>query len=254
MKTSIKHLENQPPTCYNFNMSIFIPLGIVILAMLIVASLQLVPGVFALFYHYALGKYSKKRASILSLYFILGTETIAACLFLSCFYLTYVFFFGFARPETSFFAYFMAGILIALAIMSFFFYFRRGSGTKLFISRNTARALDLNAKNVKTRSDAFLLGALAGTYELIFTLPLYLLTSIEIMEMNAEYFSSNILTILYIIVPTIPLFFIRWRYQTGHNLADVMKSRTRDKIFTRFILAFSFFILAILIICFRIGV
>lgn len=233
-------------------MSFFIPLGIVILAMLIMGSLQLVPGVFALFYHYSLGKYSKKQASILSLYFILGAEVVAACLFLSCFYLAYVFFFGFARPETSFFAYFIAGILIALGIMSLCFYFRRGSGTRLFIPRKTAVALDYSARTAKTRSDAFMLGALSGTYELVFTLPLYILTAVEIMEMNVDYFPSNLLTIVYILVPTIPLFFIRWRFQTGHNLADIMKSRTRDKTFTRFILAFSFFTIAILIICFRI--
>ena len=98
-----------------------------------------------------------------------------------------------------------------------------------------------------------MLGALAGTYELAFTIPLYILTSVEIMEMNVEYFPSNLLTILYIVVPTLPLFFIRWRYQSGHNLADIMKSRTHDKNFTRFILGFSYLVIAILIICFRIN-
>ena len=210
MKANILHLENQPPTCYNLNMGIITPIGIVILAMVIMASLQLVPGIFALFYHYALGKFSKKQASILSLYFILGAEVIAACLFLSSFYLTYVFFFGFAKAEVNYLALIIAGILIALAFFSFFFYYRKGSGTRLFIPYKYARAIDQSAKTAKTRSDAFMLGAVSGTYELIFTLPLYLLTAIEIMEMNINYHFNNILTVLYIIAPIIPLLFIRW--------------------------------------------
>ena len=67
-------------------MSVFVSVGIVILAMLIMAFLQLSSGVFSLFYHYASGKYSKSRASDMTLFFILGTETAAACLFF-CSYL-----------------------------------------------------------------------------------------------------------------------------------------------------------------------
>lgn len=226
-------------------------LGIVILSMLIMASLQLVPGIFALFYHYALGKFSKKQASLLSLYFILGTEVIATCLFVACYYLTYVLYLGSSHPESNPLLWILAGIFIALATISFFCYFRPGTGTKLFIPHKFSQALNHNAKTVKTRSDAFLLGALAGTCEFVFTLPLYLLTAIEIMKMNAEYYSSHLLTILYILTPTISLFFIRWRYQLGYNLADIQRSRVRDKFFTRFILAISYLIIAILIICFR---
>lgn len=244
-------LELQPPTCYNRSMSIFISLGIVILAMLIMASLQLAPGIFALFYHYALGKYSKAKASYLSLFFILGNEVVNTCLYLSIFYLTCIFFFDNLHPETSVLFWAIAGILIVLGIVSFFFYYRRGSGTKLFIPRKYAAALDQSAKIAKTRSDAFMLGAIASTCELVFTLPLYLVTCVEIMKMGSSGFSSNLLTIIYILTPVIPLFIIRWKFQTGHNLAQIQKSRAKDKIFTRFILFFSYIIIAILIICFR---
>ena len=216
------------------------------------ASLQLQPGVFALFYHYASGKYSKARTSDITLFFILGAETAAACLFLCSYYLANLFFFYQFRPETSFFAWIIAGILIALAFMSFVCYFRVGSGTRLFISRKCAHNLDAHAKSAQSRSDAFILGALSGVCELPFTLPLYLITSIEIMEMTVEFFPSNLLTLLYIIVPAIPLFVIRWRFQTGHNLADIQRSRVKDKIFTRIILSFSYVAITILFIYFRI--
>ena len=232
-------------------MSIFISLGIVILSMLIMAFLQLTPGVFTLLYHYALGNFSKRKASYLSLFFILGVEVITTCLYLSIFYLTCIFFFDNLHPETSILFWALAGILIALGIISFFFYFRKGTGTKLFIPRKYAKALDYSASTVKTRSDAFMLGAITGTYELIFTLPLYLVTCVEIMKMGVVGFSSNLLTIIYILIPVIPLFFIRWQFQSGFNLADIERSRIKDKTFTRFLLALCYIMIAILIICFR---
>lgn len=245
-------LENQPPTCYNLSMSFFTSLGIVILAMLIMASLQFQSGVFTLFYHHALGKYSKNKASDLTLFFILGAETAAACLFLSSFYVSNLFFLYHFRPEASFFAWVMVGILLALSIMSLFCYYRPGNGTKLFIPRRCVRNVNRHIQSAKSRSDAFTLGALSSICELPFTLPLYIITSAEIMEMTVEFHSSHLLTILYIIIPTIPLFIIRWRFQIGQNLADIQKSRVKDKNFTRIILSFSYLAIAILFIYFRI--
>lgn len=233
-------------------MSVFVSVGIVILAMLIMIFLQLTSGVFALFCHYAAGKYSKKRASIMEIFFILGAETIAACLFLCCYYFSYILFFGNSRPETGIFAWIAVGMLVVLAVCSLSFYYRKGRGSRLFIPRKVAHSLNRYAKKAKTRSDAFALGALAGTYELPFTLPLYLITAVEIMEMNAEYFSSNILTVLYILTPTVPLLVVRWTMKAQHNLADIMKSRVKDKNYIRFLLAFSYLTIAILIISFRI--
>ena len=156
-------LELQPPLCYNFSMSVFASLGIVILSMLIMASLQIVPGIFALSYHYALGKYSRKKASALGLFFILGAEVISACLFLSSYYLVYVFFLGQAHPKESYLTWLVAGIFIALAFSCFFYYYRKNS-TTTFLSRNYAKALRLHAKKIRKPSDAFTLGALSNTW------------------------------------------------------------------------------------------
>ena len=59
-------------------MSFFISVIILVLAMLIQVSMQLTPGTFALFYHYALGKNSRTKADNLSLYFTLGVITFMA--------------------------------------------------------------------------------------------------------------------------------------------------------------------------------
>jgi len=234
-------------------MSVFSSVGIIIIAMLIMASLQLVPGVFALFHHYTSGKYSKKRTSRLSLFFILGAEVISACLFLFSYYIAYFFFLDKPRPEHSVFAWFGIGVLIALSIASFFFYFRRGKGTQLFIARSFAKALDESAKSAKTRSDAFTLGAVSSTCEILFTLPLYIITAIEIIELSSENFTSDILTIIYILTSAIPLFITYYLFHSGRNLADIERTRVKDKTFTRLLIGFSYLIIAILIIHFKIN-
>ena len=127
-------------------MNIFTSLSILVFSMLIIASMKLTSSIFALFYHYASGKYTKARTSDLTMFFLLGAETVAACLFLCSYYIANLCFFYQFRPETSFLAWMIAGILIALAATSFTCYFRPGPGTKLFISRKCAKDLDTHTR------------------------------------------------------------------------------------------------------------
>ncbi|MBR3052368.1 hypothetical protein IKG60_01965 [Candidatus Saccharibacteria bacterium] len=236
-------------------MSVFISVGIVILAMLIMASLQLVPGIFALFYHYASGKYSEQAASRLALFYILGVEIIAAFLFIAAFYVSYILFINDLDPHNNILTWIFVGVLIALAFASFCLYYRHPhskTSSELFIPRKFAISLDACARKAKSPSDAFALGALSNIPELVFTLPLYIITATEIMYMHTEYLADNFLTILYIVVSSIPLFIVYYSFRSGHTLADVMRSRNRDKTFHRLCLSFSYLTIAILIICFRI--
>ncbi len=226
-------------------MSVFISVGILILAMLIMAFLQLIPGVFALFSHYALGKFSKAKAYDLMLFFIIGVETINVCLFLSIYYLTYVFNFGDFDVFHSCFTWIIVGVMTGLSFASLFFYFRNDKGTKLFISRKYASALNYSSKNIKSRSDAFSLGAVSGTYELLFTIPLYIIVSLIITRFIPSY--AGITAFIFIIMPLISLFCIYACYRTRHNLADIIKSRRENKNFIRFLLCFSYLLIAILI-------
>ena len=233
-------------------MSFFISLGITVLAMVVIMFLQLRPGVFMLFSHYTRGKFSRARASDLSIFFILGAEAASACIFLCSYYLTNLFFLYSFRPETSFFAWVAVGVLIALAIASIFCYFRPGPGTRLFISRASARALDTHARGAKSRSDAFILGAMSGMCELVFALPLYIIASVELIELSVSPTPTYLLMLLFIIAPILPLFVIRWRFASRHNLAELQRSRVRSKSFIRILLPICYLTIAILIIYFRI--
>ena len=232
-------------------MSILIAIGTIILSVLIMSFLSLVPGTFALFSHYSYGRFSKKRATDLSFFFIMGTEIMASCIFFSTFIMVAVFIADTPNVDTSAMTWIFASILIILSISSLLFYFRPGKGTELFISRKFARTIDHHAKTVKTPSDAFVLGALCGTPELLFTVPLFIVTSTEILQLSTTHPMSTLLTLIYIVVPIVPLFIHRWQFLHDQNLAEIQRSRENNKMFTRIILCVSYLIIAILLIQFR---
>ena len=229
-------------------MSVFTSLGIILLAMLIQGFLQTSPGIFTIFYHHALGKTNAKKADDQSLSFILGVEIAIAIFFLIIYFIITYF-----ASENNFlknpiFLYIMTGIFAAEAIFTFFFYFRPGkknkSTTRLFIPRPLAKNFTYHAEHVKNRTDTILLGFLSTTLELIFTLPLFIILTTEILNLSPRF--NFIFIIAYIIVATIPLFTVRTLYRTGHNLAEIERLRVKKKLLFRFIISLSFLAIAAL--------
>ncbi len=233
-------------------MSVLVSVGIILLAVLIMSFLTLSSGAYALFCHYAYGRFSRKRASEYTFLFILGTEITSSCIFLSTYTLVAVVIADLSHLGIDIITWFLTGIMFALSIVSLFFYYHRGEGTRLFIPRKIANSINYHAKTAKARSDAFVLGALCSTPELIFTLPLFVITSGEILQLSISHPSNSLLTIIYIVVPIIPLLITRWLYHKKHNLAVIQRSRVHNKNFTKFILCTSYLLIAILLICFRI--
>ena len=229
-------------------MSVLTSVGILLLSMLILVFLQLVPGIFLLFSHFTRGKYSRSRANDLTVFFILGVEIATALVLLSVYAILC------CSPAVAFiidsdiFAWTMAGILLALSLISFAFYFRPGRGTKLFISRRMATGIKNKISITKTRSDAFVLGFVSIVPELIFTLPLFLISIIEIMRLDINCPERASIIILFAIMTIFPLLLIHGFSSQNHNLADFVKFRFKNKSFFRFCLSFSYFLLATLII------
>ena len=227
-------------------MSIFIPVAILFVAMLIQALMQLTPGVFTLFYHYALGKNSANKADDLSLHFILGTITFIVIIWLLIYASIFTIFYDKVEPYPAFLPWLMAGIFLAESIASLFFYYRKGKFTTLFIPRSIAKNLDSHAQKIKTRSDAFILGFFSGIPELIFTIPLYIISAIELMRFNFPL--RPIFVIIYIIISIIPLFIIRTLYRHDHTLAKIEHTRIRAKLFIRIFFCISFLLLALAVV------
>ncbi len=238
----------QPFPCYNKSMSVLTSLGIVILIMLIMAFLQLVPGVFSLLLHYSFGRFSKIKASDLATFFILGVEVFIVFILLVIYILlsnTPVLLWLTDSPV----AYWItAGIVAALGLSIAIFYFRPSSQTELFISRRLAETLSHRAKTIKTRSDAFTLGFISSMPELIFTIPLYIITAVEIMRIG-EYSSSRAgLILLFAFAAILPLLIAHCRRSTGYTLADSLRFRADSQNFFRFCLGILYLLVAILIL------
>ena len=222
-------------------MSDFISVIILVLAMLISASMQLVPSTFSIFYHYALGKTSFKKADDRSLSFITGVELFIGLtwflvyiilLLLCC--QTDILYHGLLFWAIS-------GILVAESILILFFYF--GHGTTLFISRRTATALSTSSRKAKSRQDGIVLGFCSGLPELIFTLPLYIISAIILLSTST--IPRAPIVILYIIFSVLPLFVTQIYFRTGHNLAGLLRLRLHLKPYLRIIISLAYFLLAI---------
>ena len=212
--------------------------------MLILMSLQLIPGIFALVSHYAFGKYSNKKASDLALFFIIGVE-IAFAITMLLIYLILTAIYS-TIYNIDILIWIICGILVALGIITFFFYYRKGDGSKLFIPRSFAKNIDLRARSVKTRSDAFVMGVLAPFPELIFTLPLYIIATICIMEVGETAIIRAGLVSLFVFFTIIPNL-LYYLISSHHNLATYIKFRFKNKTFFRIFISILYFILAIFI-------
>ena len=215
--------------------------------MLIQGFLQTAPGVFSIFYHHALGKTTAKKADDQALSFILGTEISTAVFFLIT-YFVITFFIAENNFLNSTFLWVMSGIFAALGVFAFFCYFRLGkknkNTTKLFLTRHAAESFLYHATHNKNRTDTILLGFLATTAELIFTLPLFIISSVEILNLSPRF--NFIFIIVYIVVATIPLFTTRMMFRTNHNLAEIQKIRIKQKLLFRIIISVSYITIAVL--------
>ena len=229
-------------------MSVLTSLGILIFSALILAFLQFIPGVFSLFSHFMSGKFSKVKASDLTIFFILGVETAVTLILLSLFFILSSSSVIISAITSDIFAWIITGILIALCIVFLCCYYRKSSGTELFISRRLAHNYKHRIKTTKTRSDAFVLGLTAILPELVFTLPLYILSTAQIIQFDISSLSRSGLIILLAIITILPLLIIHILSVTHHNLADFIKFRIRHKQFFRFTIALFYLLLAIIVL------
>lgn len=223
-------------------MNIFASLGIVLLAMLIQCFFQLSPSIFTIFYHHTLGKSSAKKADGLSLYYILGSEVFIFVFFLLIYLFVSYIFASFGSTLNTILPWVFAGIFIALSLISVSIYFRKGSGTALFISRRLAKKIFQNTKKINTSSDAFILGFTSAIPELIFSVPLFIAMSFALLTVSQPLRVTLIFS--YVIVSIIPLFVYYSLFHSGHNLAEIERRRIKNKTFCRFTISLGFIILA----------
>ncbi|MBQ3436337.1 hypothetical protein IJG26_00015 [Candidatus Saccharibacteria bacterium] len=232
-------------------MNIFTSLGIAILIMFILAFLQFIPSIFLLFEHYTYGQNSRTKAAKLSFFFIAGVYFATALLYLLIYFIiassSMI-----AYLDRSVYAWIFSGIFIAYCFIMFFLYYRRGKGTELFVSRKITQKYTWAAIHSKTSSEAFFLGITSIIPELLFTLPLFICSTIELGVFEANIIPKIIIIVLTILSSIIPLLAIYSAYTNHYNLVIIQKFRVKNKPFIKLFLGLLYLLIAVIIIAFRI--
>lgn len=227
-------------------MNELVNLGIILLSGIIIASLQLPLGTLLLLYHSSLGKNVSKKTKTLVSSFISGSLLMSFLLLAtSCFLVTGLTISGtLSRPSILV----LVGILCALGIVAWFFYYKNRQTTELWLPRKVAMFIDSRAKITNNNSEAFSLGSLVVLSEAIFTIPLIILSSNSILKLEPGY---EVLTLtVFSLLSILPLVILRIVIRSGKNVAEIQRWRLRNKSFFRIFTGLGFFVLASFVIMF----
>lgn len=228
-------------------MDMLIPFSEVFLAAVIHATLQLGLGGLLLLYHASLGKHVRKKTKRLVSSYIVG---VGVLVFLSVAALAFIFdrYFGEALYAEELLI--VIGMLVALAIAMWLFYYRRGRSTELWLPRSIARFIDQRAKITNSNTEAFSLGMLTSLAEMPFTLILMIVAANSILQLPLPY---QILALaLYTITTLVPLVVLRLAIRRGQTVVSVQRWRVKHKTFLRVVSGAGFVVLGCFLFAFEV--
>lgn len=219
----------------------------VILAGLVHATLQLGVGTLLLLYHSSLGKHVKRKTRELVTNYTLGNGLLTGIAVAGACFGIYVICEGEMNPAM---LTVVVGILVALAISIWAFYYRFGKSTELWLPKTIARYINKRAKLTESNTEAFGLGMLACFAEAPFTLILIVVTANAILGLPQ---ALQLLAIaLYAALSVLPLIVMRIAVRKGQTVVDVQKWRIKNKNFIRVTSGAGFAVLAAFLLVFKI--
>ncbi len=224
-----------------------IPFSEVFLAAVIHATLQLSLGALLLLYHASLGKHVRKKTRFLVDSYISGMGMlvflgVAATIFILDRY--------FEKPLYIEELIIVVGMLVALAIAAWFFYYRRGKSTELWLPRSVARFIDKRAKTTNSNTEAFSLGVLTSLAEMPFTIVLFVVAANSILVLPHLY---QILAVaMYTMITIIPPVALRLAIRKGQTVVDIQRWRVKHKMFFRLLTGIGFLALGFFLFTFEV--
>lgn len=227
-------------------MDILTSLAVVTLAALVHASFQLSVSVLTLLSGHAIGaSRSKGRLLGLTTSFVAGAAIITVLLlaFLA-FVLTKVF--GNEPPTLAWTV--TSGIMLAVGIAVWVFYYRRKKGTSLWIPRGTAQFLNDRTKATKSSAEAFSLGMASVVGELLFIGAPLLASAFVLTTLPALWQLVGIA--LYAIVSLLTLGSVWMLIGSGQKLSEIQQWRESNKYFLQFAAGSGLIILGIFLYVF----
>lgn len=228
-------------------MEMFIPFGEVFLAAAVHASLQLELGGLLLLYHASLGKHIRRRTKKLVNNYIAGIGTLAILTLTGFCFMMDRYFGSALYPEE---LAVVVGMLVAIAVLVWIFYYRRGRSTELWLPRSVARYINRRAKNTDSSIEAFSLGILTSLAEMPFTLILLLTAANSILALPFDY--QLLAAGMYVAVVVLPMIILRLAIRRGQTVADIQRWRVKHKNFFRIMTGVGFLALALFILAFEV--
>lgn len=224
-----------------------VPFSEVFLAAVIHATLQLSLGSLLLLYHASLGKHVKKKTRFLVDSYIAGLVTLVFLTLATMIFILDRYFEKALYVEE---LVIVIGMLVALAIAMWAFYYRRGKSTELWLPRSVARFISRRAKETNSNTEAFSLGLLTSLAEMPFTLVLIVVAANSILVLPPLY---QILAVeLYAVTTIIPPTILRIMIRKGQTVADIQRWRVKHKIFFRVLTGVGFLVLGFFLFTFEV--
>lgn len=204
--------------------------AIIAFAALIHSSFQLSVSMLTLLSGHAIGsKTAHIKLVRLTSAFSLGV-TIMTALLLSFMALVLQLVFGDTVPPLAWAV--GCGLLIGLGVAVWAFYYRRETGTSLWIPRAMARYLSQRTKATKQSAEAFALGLSSVIGELLFILAPMFVSSLILIQLAPLWQLVGIA--LYVVVSLLSLLVVHGLIGSGHKLSRIQKWRETNKRFLQF--------------------
>lgn len=228
-------------------MEMIIPFSEVFLAAVVHASLQLQLGTLLLLYHASLGKHVRKKTKRLVSSYIAGVGSLVFLPLATMIFLLDRYFGKALYAEE---LVIVIGMLVALAIAAWAFYYRRGKSTELWLPRNVARFIDRRAKETNSNTEAFALGLLTSIAEMPFTIILFVVAANSTLDLPPLY---QILAVaLYTVIAIIPPVVLRLAIRKGQTVVDIQRWRIKNKTFFRVLTGVGFLALGFFLFSFEV--
>ena len=222
-------------------------LFVVLLAGVVHAMLQLGIGTLLILYHASLGKHISLKTRGLVTNYIFGNALLTGLAVSAAGFIIYIICRGEMNPAMLTIA---MGVLIALAVSVWTFYYRRGKSTELWLPKSVARYINKRANVTESNTEAFGLGMLACFAEAPFTIMLVLIAGNSILALPQ---ALQILAIaLYTLLSILPLLIMRVAVRKGQTIVDIQKWRIKNKNFLRVLAGIGFLVLAVFLLAFKI--
>lgn len=213
-------------------------LGIIVLAGLVLASLQTPLGTLLLLYHSSLSKHVRPKTKRLASSYISGVTLTNFLLVSTIALLIAELASGLSKTILSV----VLGVLVALALISWCFYYKRGTTTELWFPRQLAKYLSSHAKSTTNESEAYTLGLAVPFVEFLFSFPLLLLAGDAVLHLPTDFAALGL--VAFTVISVLPLVVLRLALRSGRNVAEIQRWRLRNKTFQRVFTGFGFLVLA----------